>query len=188
MKSCNTFSLIQEITWLFIFYADRDWRLWAKAFRLGGEWDLIFVPNPSDQSFLSHVCLLSSPICPGSILPHPSTNHPIKRTFFDCLIAQHWSSLCLARGQLREWDGVAKIVEKCHLGMKYWWTERPCLFPLPSGAEWVTQSMGSEEESQNKHTNPRERRQTESNAGKPQSCPSFTLGGIVIFFLPLSKP
>lgn len=43
--------------------------------------NLIFVSNPGDQSFLSPVCLLSSPICLGSILPHPSTNHPIKLTF-----------------------------------------------------------------------------------------------------------
>lgn len=52
-----------------------------KATDLGKKKNLIFAPNPSDQSFLSAVCLLSSPICPGSILPHPSTNHPIKPTF-----------------------------------------------------------------------------------------------------------
>lgn len=54
----------------------------TKAFGLGRKKkNLIFAPNPSDQSFLSPVCLLSSPICLGSILPHPSINHPIKLTF-----------------------------------------------------------------------------------------------------------
>lgn len=50
----------------------------------------------------------------------------------------------------------------------------------------VTQLMGSEEESQNKHTNLQERRQTESGIATILSI--LSLGGIVIFSLPLSKP
>lgn len=53
--------------------------------------NLIFAPNPSDQSSPWPVCLLSSPICPALFWPiHPQTA-PIKPTFSDGLIVRHRS-------------------------------------------------------------------------------------------------
>lgn len=107
---------------------------------------------------------------------------PYKADFSDCLIAQHRCSLCLAWGQLREWDGVTKIVEKCHPGMKYWWTERPCLFPLPWGVDWESRSWWATKRKAKTNTNLQERRQTES--GKATILSIHFLWGIVIFSLP----
>lgn len=70
------------------------------------------------------VCLLSSPIRLSSILSIHQTAH--NALFSACLHTKR-GALCLASGQLPEWDGVTKIVEKCHPGMNYWWTERPSL-------------------------------------------------------------
>lgn len=111
---------------------------------------------------------------------------PYKADFSDCLIAQHRCSLCLAWGQLREWDGVAKIVEKCHPGMKYWWTERPRLLPLPSGVERESRSWWATKGKAKTNTNLQERSQTESGNAAIPSIRS--LRGIVIFSFPSSKP
>lgn len=97
---------------------------------------------------------------------------PHKADFSDCPIAWHRHSLCLAWGQLREWDGVRKIVEKCHPGMKYWWTKRPCLFLLPSGAEWKSRSWWAAKRKAKTNTLIC-RRGGRRRAGSPQSCPSF---------------
>lgn len=169
---------------------DRDERLSRQ--NLQSLWlrkkNLIFAPNPRDQSSLSPVCPLSSPICLGSILPHPS-KPPYKADFSDCLVAQHWCSLCLAWGQLREWDGVAKIVEKCHPGMKYWWTERPCLLPLLAGMEWESRSRWATERKAKTYTliHRKGARRTEQ-CGNATILSILSLGGIVIFSLPLGKP
>lgn len=49
--------------------------------------------------------------------------------------------------------------------------------------------MGSEEESQNKHTNPQEGKETGGEQyGNAAILSILSLGGIVIFSLPLSKP
>lgn len=67
----------------------------------------------------------------GPFCPIYSQSHTHKPGFLTGLM-QCYLSLSLAWGQLCEWDGGAEIVEK--LVIKYWWTERPCFFPV---ANWV---------------------------------------------------
>lgn len=137
-----------------------------------GKKNLIFAWNPGDQSFpLARLSVIFSHL--SGVYFAPSIHKPpYKADFSDCLIAQHRRSLCLAWGQLREWDGIVKIVEKCHPGMKYWWTKRPCLFRLPSSVEWESRSLWAAKREANTNTLIWEKGDRR-RAGTPRSHPSF---------------
>lgn len=109
----------------------------------------------------------------------PSVHDPVPAAW-----SHNIPTLCLASSQRPEWDGTAKIVEKCHRGLKYWWTERAGLLSFSLWREVrVMQSMSDEEEHQNKHTNPEEKakrwERKKEHGFKPQ-CHPFSSSEVLL--------